>query len=113
LNFNGAAGVLSKDILSQLRSKFYSDPRNIQAQNVCVRVDPFEACLSRKTVETTNHVFQHKVEIEGKPVTNQKNTGRCWLFATLNVIRVPFVKKHNLEEFEFSQNYLFFWDKVL
>lgn len=107
-----ATGVLSKDILSQIRSKFYADPRNLQAQNVCVRVDPFEACLSRKAVESTNHVFQHKIETEGKPVTNQKNTGRCWLFATLNVIRVPFVKQYNLEEFEFSQNYLFFWDKI-
>ena len=109
---NGAAGVLTKDILSQIRSKFYADPRNLQAQNVCARVDPLDACISRRTVETTNHVFQHKIETEGKPITNQKNTGRCWLFATLNVIRVPFIKQHNLEEFEFSQSYLFFWDKV-
>ncbi|XP_008205982.1 bleomycin hydrolase isoform X1 [Nasonia vitripennis] len=107
-----AAGVLTKDIVSQLRSKFYAEPRNLQAQNVCSRLDPLEACISRKTIQATNHVYQHKIETEGKPVTNQKNSGRCWLFATLNVIRVPFIKQHNLEEFEFSQNYLFFWDKI-
>lgn len=45
-------------------------------------------------------------------MTNQKNSGRCWIFATLNVIRLPFIKNHNLEEFEFSQGYLFFWDKI-
>jgi hypothetical protein len=53
-----------------------------------------------------------QIETEAKPVTNQKNSGRCWIFATLNVIRIPFMKQHNLEEFEFSQAYLFFWDKV-
>jgi bleomycin hydrolase len=53
-----------------------------------------------------------QVETEAKPVTNQKNSGRCWIFATVNVIRIPFMKQYNLEEFEFSQAYLFFWDKV-
>ncbi|KAJ8682926.1 hypothetical protein QAD02_018718 [Eretmocerus hayati] len=106
------ATSLTKELLNQIRGKFYADPRNIQAQNVCAKVDPLEACLSRKTVESTNHVFQHKIETEGKPVTNQKSSGRCWLFAALNVMRVPFIKQHNLEEFEFSQSYLFFWDKV-
>lgn len=50
--------------------------------------------------------------MEGKPVTNQKNTGRCWLFAALNCIRIPFIKHYNIEEFEFSQSYLFYWDKI-
>lgn len=104
--------MLTKDIVNQLRSKFFADPHNLQAQNVCSRVDPLEACISRQTVQSTNHVYQHKIDSEAKPMTNQKNSGRCWLFATLNVIRVPFIKQHNLEEFEFSQNYLFFWDKV-
>lgn len=45
-------------------------------------------------------------------MTNQKNSGRCWIFAALNVMRLPFIKNLNLEDFEFSQGYLFFWDKV-
>jgi hypothetical protein len=53
-----------------------------------------------------------QIETEAKPITNQKNSGRCWIFATLNVIRIPFMKEHNLDEFEFSQAHLFFWDKV-
>ncbi|KAJ8957929.1 hypothetical protein NQ318_001926 [Aromia moschata] len=86
--------------------------KNILAQNVCSRVDPFEVCLSRKTLEETQHIFNHKIEAEAKPVTNQKSSGRCWLFAALNVIRLPFIKHFNLEDFEFSQGYLFFWDKI-
>ena len=49
---------------------------------------------------------------EVKPVTNQKSSGRCWLFACLNAMRIPFVKDNNLEDFEFSQGFVFFWDKV-
>lgn len=105
------AGVLTPEILNGLRQKFFADRRNIQAQNSCVKNDPLEICVSRKNVESTSHAFQHRVS-EVKPMTNQKNSGRCWIFATLNVIRIPFMKQYNLEEFEFSQAYLFFWDKV-
>jgi bleomycin hydrolase len=53
-----------------------------------------------------------QIEAEGKPVTNQKNSGRCWIFAALNVMRIPFIKHFNIEDFEFSQGHLFFYDKV-
>jgi bleomycin hydrolase len=45
-------------------------------------------------------------------VTNQKNSGRCWLFAGLNLLRVGAAQAMNLKEFEFSQNHLMFWDKL-
>lgn len=106
------SAVLTPEVLSQFHDKFYADSRNIQAQNVCTKTNPIEACISRKVLEETQHVFTHKIDTEGKPITNQKNSGRCWIFATLNVIRTAFMKQHNLDEFEFSQAYLFFWDKV-
>ena len=63
-------------------------------------------------LENTVHIYNRKVEAEGKPVTNQKSSGRCWLFACLNVARQPFIKLYNLEDFEFSQGHLFYWDKI-
>lgn len=48
----------------------------------------------------------------GYPISNQKHSGRCWIFACLNVIRVPFMKKYRIKQFEFSQAHLYFWDKV-
>ena len=57
------------------------------------------------------HVFNHAVE-ETKPVTNQKESSRCWIFALLNTIRIPFVKKYYLKSFEFIQPYLYFWNKI-
>lgn len=83
---------LTEDTFSKWREDFYKCEKNVLAQNVCSRVDPFEAALSRKVLENTQHVFNYKVESEGKPLTNQKNSGRCWLFATLNSIRIPFIK---------------------
>ncbi|MBE5808115.1 MAG: aminopeptidase [Clostridiales bacterium] len=51
------------------------------------------------------------VEIQTLPVTNQRRSGRCWLFAATNVLRERIAKKLNLEKFELSQSYLAFWDK--
>ncbi|MCX7831257.1 MAG: hypothetical protein N2445_09425, partial [Acidobacteria bacterium] len=52
-----------------------------------------------------------KVIDTGK-ITNQEQSGRCWLFAGLNVVRPQIIKKYNLEEFELSQAYIQFWDKL-
>ncbi|XP_022904570.2 bleomycin hydrolase [Onthophagus taurus] len=103
--------VLNNDFLGRLRQSFYTDPKNLLAQNICSRIEPFDVCISRKHLEETQHVFNFKVD-EAKPITNQKNSGRCWIFAALNVIRIPFIKHYNLDDFEFSQAYLFFWDKI-
>ncbi|CCD25708.1 bleomycin hydrolase NDAI_0F03900 [Naumovozyma dairenensis CBS 421] len=46
------------------------------------------------------------------PVTNQKASGRCWLFAATNQLRIQIVKDLNLKDFELSQAYLFFYDKL-
>jgi len=57
------------------------------------------------------YLFNKQVKPHSK-VTNQKSSGRCWLFAALNMIRNSFIDKNKLkDDFEFSQSYLFFWDK--
>ncbi|CAH0713552.1 unnamed protein product, partial [Brenthis ino] len=103
---------LSLEKLENLRNNFYADPKNELAQNACSRFDPFEVAISKRKTDKCLHVYNIKIDSEGKPVTNQENTGRCWLFAVLNVMRLPFMKKYGIEEFEFSQSYLFFWDKI-
>ena len=66
---------------------------------------------STKKIENY-HIFSNKLKTENI-VSNQKNSGRCWMFAGLNVIRNKFIKDYNLKNsFQFSQNYLFFWDKL-
>ncbi|XP_026545888.1 bleomycin hydrolase, partial [Notechis scutatus] len=88
------------------------EPRYRLAQNVATSTDFLDGSLDRDILQSTLQVFQHAVPAEGKPITNQKNSGRCWIFSCLNVMRLPLMKKLNIEEFEFSQSYLFFWDKI-
>ncbi|XP_054714125.1 bleomycin hydrolase-like [Uloborus diversus] len=105
-------GAITPEILKRFQEKFEADPKNILALNACAKTDPYEVCIDKKVVDLTAHVFTHKVDSEIKPVTNQKSSSRCWMFAAMNVMRIPFAKEHQLEDFEFSQSYLMFWDKV-
>jgi len=62
--------------------------------------------------QNKKQVFKKVIDVEAT-ITDQKETGRCWLFAFLNIIRFKMIKKYNLlPSFEFSQNYLFFYDKL-
>lgn len=58
------------------------------------------------------NVFSHVIDHEGAPITNQKSSGRCWLFATTNMLRRTVAQKLELKEFQLSQSYLFFYDKL-
>lgn len=55
---------------------------------------------------------EFSVELPTDQVTNQKQSGRCWEFSLLNTLRHQFEQTHHVKNFELSQNYLFFWDKV-
>ena len=57
-------------------------------------------------------VFKFSTDIKTMKSTNQKSSGRCWLFAATNVLREHIAKELNLEDFELSQNYLLFYDKL-
>jgi bleomycin hydrolase len=74
--------------------------------------NPQAVLNSRATNIKDQQVFNVKIPFEGAPVTNQRSSGRCWLFASTNVFRVALMKRHNLDRFELSQAYLFFWDKL-
>jgi bleomycin hydrolase len=66
--------------------------------------------ISREIINGTGHSWS--VLLDDWKVTNQERSGRCWLFAGLNLLRVGAMHKMGLKEFEFSQNYAMFWDKI-
>lgn len=68
--------------------------------------------IAIKQERASLNTFRFSKEIETLPVTNQEKTGRCWIMAGLNFIRERIAKKYNLQEFEFSQNYIAFYDKL-
>ena len=51
-------------------------------------------------------------EVKTKGITDQKSSGRCWLFTGLNVMRASVIERFDLGPFTFSQNYLFFYDQL-
>ncbi|PWY96669.1 cysteine protease [Aspergillus sclerotioniger CBS 115572] len=67
---------------------------------------------NHSALQFDRHIFNLKVPVEGSPITNQRSSGRCWLFASTNIFRVPLIKTYNLKDFELSQAYLFYWDKL-
>ncbi|GAA6112567.1 C1 family peptidase [Apilactobacillus apinorum] len=68
------------------------------------------AAYDAKAIEKLNPVFS--VEVKTGKVSNQKQSGRCWMFALLNTLKHQFGEKYDVKDFELSQNYLFFWDKI-
>ncbi|MCH7493146.1 C1 family peptidase [bacterium] len=104
-------GHLSTETLAGWRQEFVGDPKSRLARNAVTRLDSSEVALDRTATVAAQHTFSVQVELEGK-ATAQKASGRCWLFAGLNVMRLGLMEKYDLEEFEFSQSYLFFWDKI-
>jgi bleomycin hydrolase len=58
--------------------------------------------------QTYNVAIPHEI----LPVTNQRSSGRCWIFAATNVFRIAIADKYKIKSFELSQAHLFFWDKV-
>jgi len=107
-------GQSSKSIdsrsLEKLRTTFKLDATDKALLNAISNNDINSLALNREMVNQHDELFN--VKIEAKGITDQKSTGRCWMFAGLNILRPAMLKKYNLSEFEFSQNYLFFWDKL-
>lgn len=87
------------------------------ARLVLTHSDPVSSLLSRDAAIADEKVFNVDLKgaVDGKypgPVVNQKSSGRCWLFATTNVLRYNVVEQLKLGDFELSQSYLFFYDKL-
>ena len=62
-----------------------------------------DTLVSRSARIADSHVFNNEVDFKTNPITNQKSSGRCWLFATTNVLRYSVMKKLNLSDFQLSQ----------
>ncbi len=89
---------------------FDAEPKNRLALNAVAKNGVSAVALSQTVVNRSVHTYSHLIETP--EATNQKRTGRCWLFAGLNTLRLAAMEKMKLEAFELSQSYLMFWDKL-
>ncbi|KAH8886753.1 peptidase C1B, bleomycin hydrolase [Thozetella sp. PMI_491] len=103
---------LSVSQLQAWQDKLLEDPKNRLALSALSSANPRAVLTSRRATIQNQQVFNVQIPFEGGPITNQRASGRCWLFAATNVFRVALMQKYNLAEFELSQAYLFFYDKL-
>jgi bleomycin hydrolase len=89
---------------------FERDRMNLLALNAVTKNSIQDVALNRAVVASTDHTFSHT--LKSNESVNQAKSGRCWMFAGLNLFRVEAIKRLNVKNFELSQSYLMFWDKL-
>ena len=104
-----AYGVSAQQIAA-FAADFESQRANLVAMNAVTANGLMASAVSRAAVAQDTH--EYSIRLEQGEITNQKQSGRCWMFAALNTMRYQVMKKCNLKTFELSQAYLFFWDKL-
>ena len=110
LDANGASRTITASDLETFQQSFQSDGSKRLMQNVVTQHDVNDVALNHSIVTNAPHSFS--TVLDDWSVTNQSRTGRCWMFAGLNLCRADTRNVLNLKNFEFSQNFLMFWDKL-
>jgi bleomycin hydrolase len=100
---------LTPDQVELFEKEFAARPTNQLMQNAVTRTPVDDVALDRRVVTGIDHSVSH--HLDDWKVTNQKQSGRCWMFAGLNLLRVGAARKLGVKDFEFSQNYVLWWDK--
>ena len=103
-------GALDAAAIDGFREAFESQPAHQLMQNVVAQHDVNDVALNRGIVTEAVHSFS--TVLDDWKVTNQARSGRCWMFAGLNLFRAETRSVLNVKEFEFSQSYVMFWDKM-
>ena len=101
---------ISMEALELMSKDFHADRANEIAASAAVNNGIMEA--SADYVAARKLPMNFSVDLKTGKITNQKASGRCWIFSALNTFRYEIMKKYDLENFELSQNYLFFYDKL-
>jgi len=104
------SGEIDNEALIKIKQSVWDTPDDRAIMNAITNNDINNLAQSRAVEGKLNGLFSNKVKTSG--ITDQKSTGRCWLFTGLNTLKPIVLEKLNLNNFEFSQNYNFFWDQL-
>jgi bleomycin hydrolase len=102
--------ALSAGDLEFFRKDFSASPAYRLAQNAVTQAGVDEVAINREIINNIDHSMS--TSLDDWKATSQGRSGRCWLFAGLNLLRVGAMEKMGLKNFEFSQNFAMFWDKL-
>lgn len=103
-------GGISAEMLTEIR-KGYEGTASDKAIRNALNADAINVLATNAgNMAMIDTHFSDEVKTKGR--TNQKSSGRCWLFTGLNVLRSRMIDKYDLGTFTFSQNYVFFYDQL-
>ena len=105
-----AKGGISADMMQQIKQSYQGTSTDKAIRNAISNNDIRKLALNQDNMKGMDTHFSVKVNSKG--ITDQKSSGRCWLFTGLNVMRAKAIDKYNLGSFEFSQTYPFFFDQL-
>ena len=96
--------------LRQIQAGFdRNDAATVALQNILTGTNDLKTAAHNHAKEgATDHLFKYKTDVRG--ITDQQRSGRCWLFTSTNQLRPLVMKKYDLDAFQFSNNYCYFWD---
>ena len=103
-------GGISAEMMKEIRLGESGSAAEKAARNALALNAVSELATNADNLAMIDTNFSHRVRTKG--ITNQYQSGRCWLFTGLNVLRAKMIDDHNLGGMEFSQNYLFFYDQL-
>lgn len=103
-------GGISPEMLNQIKQSYQGTTTDKAIRNAIGNNDIRKLALNQDNLKGMDTHFSIKVDSKG--ITDQKSSGRCWLFTGLNVMRAKAIARYGLGSFEFSQNYNFFWDQL-
>ena len=104
-------GGITPEMLTKIKAGYQSTPENKALRNAIIANDINKLAANADNSTAFDDHFSNKVN--SKAVTDQKSSGRCWMFTGMNVMRSKAIAKHNLPaDFQFSQAYTFFWDQL-
>lgn len=101
---------ITDEFLNNSFKRFKDDINNKISMDAISKNGIDAASINNQVVAKDQHTFS--IDIDTGKVTDQKKSGRCWMFAGLNIIRQEIIEKYKIKDFELSQNYLMFWDKL-
>ena len=102
---------ISIEMINKFQQTCYTDEKLKISRNAATHNEVTDLAMDWNEFRKIDHSFSDTITGEMK-ITNQKSSGRCWGFAGLNLFRVYLGRKHNIRNFEFSQTYFMFWDKL-
>ena len=102
------SGGIDAEMMEQIRRGYTASPEQKAIKNALSTTSINVLATNGENLAMCDTHFSHRVKTKG--ITDQKSSGRCWLFTGLNVLRAKMIDKYNLGEMEFSQNYCSFYD---